>query len=111
MLELLQTALQQLTHWLSPYYSEIALTLVATLLVIYGDVINKHIKRALNPYHFVIRTAVFVLICAFGYGLLIVWLSPFVKQTLLCIPALYRGLTIVLIFLLMGYLAENRRYI
>lgn len=111
LVEYLQTALQQLTYWASPYYSEIALTIVATLLVVYGDVINKHIKRALNPYHFVVRTAVFVLICAFGYGLLIVWLSPLVKQVMMSIPVLYRGSVIVAVFMILGYLAENRRYI
>ncbi|WP_100644393.1 DUF3392 domain-containing protein [Alteromonas facilis] len=110
-MEFVNTALQNITSWVSPYYSEIALTILATLLVVYGDVINKHIKRALSPYHFVIRTGIFVLICAFGYGLLIVYLSPVVKDALMLVPSLYRGLVIILVFLLLGYLAENRRYI
>ena len=107
----IQSVLTQISQWTQPYYSEIALTMMATILVVYGDVINKHIKRMLSPYHFVVRTAVFVLICAFGYGLLIVFATPYVKQLILWIPYLYRGLTIILVFLLLGYLAENRRYI
>ena len=94
--------ISQLTQ---PYIAEIALTLLATALVIFGDVINKHIKRMLSPYHFVIRTLVFVLICAFGYS------TPLVKQGLMMVPYLYRGVVIVALFLLLGYLAENRRYI
>ncbi|WP_158969235.1 DUF3392 domain-containing protein [Paraglaciecola sp. L3A3] len=104
-------ALAQISSWMQPYYSEIALTILATILVVYGDVINKHIKRMISQYHFVIRTIVFVLICAFGYGLLLVFVSPFLKQVILAIPHIYRGVTVIGVFLLLGYLAEHRRYI
>ena len=107
----IQSVLMQLTQWVQPYYSEIALTMMATILVVYGDVINKHIKRMLSPYHFVVRTAVFVLICAFGYGLLIVFATPYVKQLILWIPNMYRGSAVISVFVVLGYLAENRRYI
>lgn len=107
----MQDILLQLTRWLSPYMAEIAMTLVATILVVYGDVANKQIKSVLSPYHFVLRTLVFVLICAFGYGAFILFVTPFIKDLLVMIPGLYRGLTIVLSFLLLGYLAEQRRYI
>jgi hypothetical protein len=87
------------------------LTILATILVVYGDVFNKHIKRMISPYHFVIRTLVFVLVCAFGYGLLVVFATPYLKMLILLIPLMYRGLTVVLVFLILGYLAEHRRYI
>ncbi|GGD54361.1 DUF3392 domain-containing protein [Lacimicrobium alkaliphilum] len=104
-------ALIQLTQWLQPYYIEVAMTLVATLLVVYGDLVNKHLKRMLSPYHFVVRTLVFVLICAFGYGAFILFVTPFFKQLILLIPSTYQGISIVAVFLLLGYLAERRRYI
>ncbi|WP_166423701.1 DUF3392 domain-containing protein [Paraglaciecola sp. 20A4] len=104
-------ALAGLTHWVSPYYAEVAMTIVATILVIYGDVLNKKIKQVLAPYHFIVRTSVFVLICAFGYGALVIFTTPHVKLVLLMIPNLYRGICIVSVFLLLGYLAEHRRYI
>lgn len=110
-MEWIQSVLKQLTLWMQPYYSEIALTILATILVVYGDVINKHIKRMISPYHFVIRTSVFVLICAFGYGMLLIFATPFVKQFILWVPYLYRGVVVVMVFLLLGYLAEHRRYI
>ncbi|WP_102795220.1 DUF3392 domain-containing protein [Bowmanella denitrificans] len=107
----MQDILLKLTHLLQPYYMEVAMTLVATLLVVYGDVVNKHIKRMLSPYHFVLRTLVFVLICAFGYGAFILFVTPFTKQLILMLPAMYQGIVIVSVFLLLGYLAEQRRYI
>ncbi len=103
--------LNTLTSWLVPHYSAISIIVGATILVIYGDVINKHIKRALSPYHFIIRTAAFVLLCAFGYGALILVCAPWIKQGILWIPSTYQGVVIVIGFLLLGYLAENRRYI
>ncbi|MCV2883905.1 DUF3392 domain-containing protein [Aestuariibacter sp. AA17] len=107
----MQSLLLGLTDLFKPYVTEVAMTIVATLLVIYGDVINKHIKRALAPYHFVIRTLAFVLICAFGYGAFILFVTPFTQQGIAMIPSMYRGLSIVGVFLILGYLAENRRYI
>ena len=100
-----------LSRWIQPYYYQAAMAIIATLLMVYGDLVNKHIKRALAPYHFVIRTLVFVLICAFGYGAFILFATPFVKHGILWLPVTYQGLVIVLVFLLLGYLAESRRYI
>ncbi|WP_284216741.1 DUF3392 domain-containing protein [Agaribacter marinus] len=110
-MDVLTNFLLQVTHWIHPYSSEISLTILATVLVVYGDVLNKKIKRMIRPYHFIIRTGVFIFICAFGYGLLIVYSAPLVKQLLHTIPSLYRGITIIFVFLLLGYLAERRRYI
>lgn len=107
----INSLLTQLSHWTQPYSNEIAITILATILVVYGDSFNKHIKRMISPYHFVIRTLVFVMICAFGYGLFIVFATPFVKQLILWVPYLYRGSVVIIIFLILGYLAENRRYI
>ncbi|MFT2090791.1 DUF3392 domain-containing protein [Paraglaciecola sp. 2405UD69-4] len=107
----LYNGLSNISAFMQPYYSEIALTLIATILVVFGDLLNKYIKRLISPYHFIIRTCVFVLICAFGYGLLIVFVTPYIKQLILLIPHTYRGLGIISAFLLLGYLAENRRYI
>ncbi|MDF2177234.1 DUF3392 family protein [Aliiglaciecola sp. CAU 1673] len=107
----MQALLLQLTQELAPYYGEIALTLVATVMVVYGDLLNKQVKRALAPFHFILRTLAFVLICAFGYGALLLFVTPFTKQLLLMIPYVYQGISIVAIFLLLGYLAEQRRYI
>lgn len=108
---MLESVLIKLSNLFQPYIAEVAMTMVATLLVVYGDVVNKHIKRMLSPYHFVIRTGVFVVICAFGYGAFILFVTPFVKQLIQMIPAMYLGITLTCSFLVLGYLAENRRYI
>ncbi|KXI29121.1 DUF3392 domain-containing protein [Paraglaciecola hydrolytica] len=110
-MDILESVMLQLNQWMQPFLSEIALSILATILVIYGDVLNKQLKRMVSSYHFILRTIIFVLVCAFGYGLLTVFAAPFVKQLLLMIPYLYRGISIIAVFLLLGYLAEHRRYI
>lgn len=99
------------TRWLAEYFDEMSIMLVATALVVYGDVINKHVKRILAPYHFVIRTLVFVLLCAFGYGLLTLYGAPFLRYVLAYLPWQYQGAAYVMCFITLGFLAERRRYI
>ncbi|MFC3121817.1 DUF3392 family protein [Agaribacter flavus] len=101
----------EISRLLAPYYSEMSLMLAATLLVIYGDLINKHIKRVLAPCHFIIRISLFVALCAFGYGLLTLHGAPIIAQLFLLLPWQYQGLAYILAFLFMGILAERRRYI
>lgn len=99
------------SRWLSDYYQQMSLMLVATALVVYGDLINKHVKRVLAPYHFVIKTSAFVLLCAFGYGLLTIYGAPFVRHVLAYLPWQYQGVAYIASFVLLGFLAERRRYI
>ena len=82
---------------------------VATLLVLYGDNMNKAIKRQINQYHFLVRTLIFILVCAFGYGLLLTWLAPMLAQFLSQIPRLYLGISVLGIVVLLGILAERKR--
>lgn len=98
-----------LTTHLRPYTSQLAMMVVATLLVLYGDRINRAVKRHVSHYHFILRTLVFVLLCAFGYGLLLTWLTPLLANALYKIPSLYLGISMVGIVLGLGVLAERKR--
>lgn len=103
--------LSQINQLLGPYYDQMSLMLVATLLVIYGDLINKHIKQLIKSYHFLLRSLLFVLLCAFGYGALTLWGAPLFKHLIFFLPYSYRGVAFIAAFLIMGLLAERRRYI
>ena len=101
----------QLSQWLSPYYTQLSIMLMATILVVYGDIINKHIKRMLAPYHFLIRTTLFVLLCAFGYGLLTIHGAPFLLYLIKYLPWYLQGAGFISAFIILGVLAGRRRYI
>lgn len=84
---------------------------MATLLVVYGDVVNKYIKQILAPCHFVLRVSLFVLLCAFGYGMMTLYGAPFIRHIIAFLPWQYQGLGFICSFLVLGVLAEQRRYI
>lgn len=106
---MLEDILLQLTMHVRPYLSQVAMMVVATLLVLYGNNINNSLKRHISHYNFVLRTLIFVLVCAFGYGLLLSWLTPILADTLRRLPSIYLGVTVIGLVLGLGILAERKR--
>lgn len=90
-----------------PHVTFVASALVATLLVIYGNNLNRAVWTMVRGAHFLVRTLVFVALCAFGYGALTVFLIPFVRRLLLGIGPLWLAPVVLLIFILVGWLAEK----
>ncbi len=98
-----------ISSWMRPYAGHISIAIVATLLVISGSAINHTIRTYIQPYHFLIRTLVFILLCTFGYGMLSILLTPYVRQFIAGMGNLYLAPVVVLLFLLLGFLAERQR--
>lgn len=110
----MQAVKYQIIHfsqWLYPYLDEIALAIIATLLVIYGNSINLMIKKQTGSLHFIARTTVFVGLCTFGYGFLVVFLTPILGKWLAGIGMIYLGPLIVGVFITLGVLAERKNQI
>ena len=106
-LELLNT----LGDWFRPYQYQSALAIIATVLVIFGNDLNSAIKRLVAKQHFIVRTTIFVLVCAFGYGLLTVWLTSLLAQQLAKLPNLYLVPVVFTIFFTLGMYAQKQRHI
>ncbi len=100
-----------LGHWFRPYQYQSALAIIATVLVIFGNDINSSIKKLVAKQHFIVRTLVFVLVCAFGYGLLTVWLTSLLAQQLAKVPSLYLVPVVFSIFFTLGMYAQKQRHI
>ncbi|MGF1694574.1 DUF3392 domain-containing protein [Vibrio kyushuensis] len=97
--------------YLSPYMFEISTALIACMLVVFGAEINRIVRHTLRTQHFLIRTIVFILINAFGYGLIIVKATPYLSRTL---SGLNSGMmfSIVLVsFIIIGLWAQRNRQI
>lgn len=99
--------LSALSDLIRPHLTFVASALVATLLVIYGNNINRAVWALVRGAHFVVRTLVFVLLCAIGYGALTVYLIPFLRRLLLAAGPVWMGLLVVVAFLAVGWLAER----
>ncbi|WP_137165634.1 DUF3392 family protein [Salinimonas lutimaris] len=102
--------LTQVTRWLAPYFTEMSLMFMATLLVVFGDIINKQVKAMLSPCHFIIRVLLFVLMCAFGYGALTLYGAPLVLHVIKFFPYYLQGALFITAFIAIGVFAERRRY-
>ena len=51
--------------------NEISTALIACVLVMAGGSVNAFLRKQLGNANFIIRTVVFILVNAFGYGLLV----------------------------------------
>ena len=98
-------------QWFRVYQYQSAMAIVATLLVIFGNNINMIVKKAVAKQHLLVRCLVFILVCAFGYGLLTIWLTGLLAQQLAKIPSLYVLPTIISIFVLLALYAQKQRHI
>ncbi len=107
MLELLNN----LGQWFRPYQYQSSLAIIATVLVIFGNDINSAVKKLVAKQHFIIRTLVFVFVCAFGYGLLTVWLTSLLAQQLAKLPSLYLVPVVFSTFFALGMYAQKQRHI
>lgn len=94
--------------WTRQHLGEIALALVATLLVIYGDDLNRFVKRQLRTYPRLVRLIGFVLMCAFGYGALTVLFTPILASWLAMVNTRWLAPLVAGVFLLVGWLAERK---
>ncbi|MBP9955959.1 MAG: DUF3392 family protein [Pseudomonas sp.] len=97
-----------LSRWCRGHLDEIALALVAALLVLFGPACNAWLQRQAGSLHFLLRTLLFVLLCAVGYGLLIVQASPWLAKALAQLNDYALGPALLLAFVAVGVLAERR---
>ena len=95
------------SQWLYPWLGEIAMAIMATLLVIYGHSINRLVKKQTSGMHFIFRTLIFILLCTFGYGAVLIYVTPILSHLLAGVGMIYLGPLIVGIFIMLGVLAEK----
>lgn len=103
--------MDQITNFLRLHLHDIAISMIATLLVMFGSDINRFIRQLVKKQHFLVRLGIFVLVCAIGYGVATIFLADVLLKTLAAIPRQFLALSIVVIFILLGLTAETRKQI
>jgi len=98
-------------QWFRSYQYQSALAIIATILVIFGNDINQAIKQSIKKQHFVVRTLVFIFVCAVGYGLMTVWLTELLSAQLAKISNLYIVPIVTGVFIALGMYAQKQRHI
>lgn len=87
------------------------MSIIATLLVIFGNDINRYIRRLVKKFHFLVRLVIFVLVCALGYGVATIFLAQGLQAMLKAVPREYLVVVVAAIFFLLGLAAEERKQI
>lgn len=101
--------MQQLSEWMRPHLQAIALGMVATVLVVFGNDINRWVRKCVRKYHFFVRLIIFILVCAVGYGVATVVLTKALTEILSQIGNHYLAIVVAIAFLLLGLAAEERK--
>lgn len=106
-MDLLTDFILMLSGWCRQHLGNISLALMATILVLLGPALNRWIKRHIASFNFVFRTLVFILVCALGYGLAIIFLTPWLAKALAQFNNYTLAPVLLLIFILVGVFADR----
>ncbi len=103
--------LNSLGEFLNPYLSDISVALIACGLVVFGADINNLLRKLLRQQHFIVRTLAFIVLNAFGYGFVIIKLSPYLTRTLKDLDHGMMFAVVISSFVLIGLWAQRNRQI
>ncbi len=93
------------------YLLEISIAQIAIVLVVYGGEITKYFRKWLKPYPFVMRVTAYILVNVFGIGILTVFGGRLLALGYSYIDAVFRMIVVLVIFILIGILAERKKQI
>ncbi|HCR1356472.1 TPA: DUF3392 domain-containing protein [Pseudomonas aeruginosa] len=96
-----------LSRWSRSHLSDISLAIMATLLVLFGPAINAWVQQRIGSLNFVFRTLLFVLICAVGYGLAMVFVTPWLAKGLGYFNNYTLAPVLLLVFFVIGMIANR----
>ncbi|MCH8475102.1 MAG: DUF3392 domain-containing protein [Opitutales bacterium] len=103
--------MELISEYLRPHTGTIAFSIMATILIIYGNDINRSIKKHIQQYAFPIRVAIFVAVCAFGYGYATMLLARLLATGFSHLTDLQLLAALLTLFIALGFMAERKRYI
>jgi hypothetical protein len=106
-MDLLLDLIVTLSRWSRSHLYDISLAIMATLLVLFGPGINAWVQRSTASMNFILRTLIFVLLCAVGYGLVIVFVTPLLAKGLGHFNNFTLAPVLILVFFVIGILADR----
>ena len=89
--------------------TSISVGLVATLLILYGSYINNYFKRITKSLPFVVRFALFVVLCSVGYAFASSQLVRLLKMGLRELSEFPLIGVVIGSFVLLAFLAKNEK--
>jgi len=87
----------------------ISVGLISTILTIYGETINQYARKLTQKLPFLGRFAFFVILCGAGYGFISSQAVRFLRRFLMNLTDIHLILTIIIAFLVLGFLAKSSK--
>lgn len=85
--------------------------MTAVSLMLAGPVINGGVQRAVQRFHWLVRYAIFVLLCTVGYGFLTNLLYRGLARWLLYQQSLHLIIIVTVIYLALAFFARKQGHI
>ncbi|WP_375741053.1 DUF3392 domain-containing protein [Pseudomonas boanensis] len=106
-MDVLLDLIATVSRWSRGHLHDIALAIMATLLVLFGPGINAWVQERIGGLNFLFRTLLFVLLCAVGYGLAMIYLTPWLAKGLAYFSNYTLAPVLLLVFFLIGIVADR----
>ncbi len=104
----IENVLAFLAEPLRDYLSSITLAIAATILILYGNDVNRFVKRKISARPFILRLLIFMALCAFGYAVVTLIIGATLAQLLVGLSNGALILTVLIILTVIGFLAERK---
>lgn len=98
-----------LVGYLRDHTQEIAFSLVATLLMVYGHQLNRYFRKTTAKMNWFVRFILFVLLCTIGYGFLSTVLVKFIASGLSQLSSQAFLGTITASYIFLAYIARRKK--
>lgn len=96
------------SRWMRDGLFGISMAIVATLLVVFGNDLNKVVRGWIKNSPFIIRLIIFICLCALGYGMLTVIAAKLICNLLGSMNNHALSPVVMLIFIVIGFIAERK---
>lgn len=106
-MDMLLDLIVNLSRWSRGHLYDISLAIMATLFVLFGPGLNAWVQRSIGSLNFILRKLIFVIVCAVGYGLAIVFLTPWLAKGLAHFNNFTLSPVLLLVFFIIGILADR----
>lgn len=108
-MEFITSLITDTGNWIRPWIDDIATATITCLLVMFAADINRFMRKQLVGTNFIVRTMIFILINAFGYGLFIVTAAPLLSAQLSQLANHWLITVITTLFIVIGIWAQRHR--
>ncbi|MFH1843684.1 MAG: DUF3392 family protein [bacterium] len=110
-MQFLTDILAMVSGWFRPHLTQVSITMVATLLMIYGGDLCRLLKGQISRYHFLVRVVALVILCSGGCAAITVFATRVITRNLESLSNGLLGPVVCGLFFLIGTLAERKRYL